>query len=210
MEVGGRRHAGGVHLAQVAQSRAPGAVGSLVAHNEQEGLVLVPVFQPLDGFVRDHVRGIAGKTLCLAFSVRLEVDKVRIVVAALAGEDFPRVEPGGVRFQVPFAEKARLVSGLLQHFRVSGLGAVQRSLSVEDKAVHVGMPAGQDAGAGGAAQGVGAVAAVKNHALASQFVEIGQGHGGIIIAGAQRLVGVVVRNDKEDIRFFIFLSLGLS
>ena len=111
---------------------------------------------------------------------------------------------------MPFAEKARLVSGLLQHFRVSGLGAVQRSLSVEDKTVHVGMPAGQDAGAGGAAQGVGAVAAVKNHALASQFVEIGQGHGGIIIAGAQRLVGVVVRNDKEDIRFFIFLSLGLS
>ena len=72
------------------------------------------------------------------------------------------------------------------------------------------MPAGQDAGAGGAAQGVCAVAAVKNHALASQFVEIGQGHGGIIIVGAQRLVGVVVRNDKEDIRFFIFLSLGLS
>ena len=210
MEVGGRRHAGSVHLAQVAQSRAPGAVGSLVAHNEQERLVLVPVFQPLDGFVRDHVRGISGKTLCLAFAVRLEADKVRIVVAALAGEDFPRVEPGGVRFQMPFAEKARLVSGLLQHFRVSGLGAVQRSLSVEDKAVHVGMPAGQDAGAGGAAQGVGAVAAVKNHALASQFVEIGQGHGGIIIAGAQRLVGVVVRNDKEDIRFFIFLSLGLS
>ena len=44
--------------------------------------------------------------------------------------------------------------------------------------------------------------------MASQFVEIGQGHGGIIIAGAQRLVGVVVRNDKEDIRFFIFLSSG--
>ena len=98
MEVGGRRHAGSVHLAQVAQSRAPGAVGSLVAHNEQERLVLVPVFQPLDGFVRDHVRGISGKTLCLAFAVRLEADKVRIVVAALAGEDFPRVEPGGVRF----------------------------------------------------------------------------------------------------------------
>ena len=96
MEVGGRRHAGGVHLAQVAQSRAPGAVGGLVAHNEQERLVLVPVFQPLDGFVRDHVRGISGKTLCLAFAVRLEADKVRIVVAALAGEDFPRVEPGGI------------------------------------------------------------------------------------------------------------------
>ena len=50
----------------------------------------------------------------------------------------------------------------------------------------------------------------QNHALASQFFEIGQGHGGIIIAGAQRLVGVVVRNDKEDIRFFIFLSSGLG
>ena len=72
------------------------------------------------------------------------------------------------------------------------------------------MPAGQDARAGGAAQGVGAVAAVKDHALATQLVEIGQGHGGIILAGAQRLVGVVVRNDEKDIRLFILRSLGLG
>ena len=111
---------------------------------------------------------------------------------------------------MPFAEKARLVSGFLQHFRVSGLGAVQRSLPVEDEAVHVGMPAGQDARAGGAAQGVGTVAAVKNHALASQFVEVGQGDGRIVFAGAQCLVGVVVRNDKEDVRFLVFRSLGLG
>ena len=96
MEIGGRRQFRGVHLAQVAQGGAPGAVGGLVAHDEQEGLVLVPVFQPLDGFVRDHVRGVAGEALCLAFSVRLEADEVRIVVAALAGEDFPRVKAGGV------------------------------------------------------------------------------------------------------------------
>ena len=96
MEVGGRRQLGRVHLAQMAQGGAPGAVGGLVAHDEQERLVLVPVFQPLDGFVRDHVRGIAGKALRLAFPVRLEADEIRIVVAALSGEDFPRVKAGGV------------------------------------------------------------------------------------------------------------------
>ena len=105
VEVGGRRQPGGIHLAQVAQGGTPGAVGCLVAHHEQEGLVLVPVFQPLDGFVRDHVRGIAGEALRLAsLAVRLGDDEVRIVITALAGENFPGIKSGGVGFQMPFPE----------------------------------------------------------------------------------------------------------
>ncbi len=111
---------------------------------------------------------------------------------------------------MPFAEQARLVAGFLQHLRVGGLGAVQRPLAVEDKAVHVGVSSGQDAGAGGSAQGVGAVAAVKDHALSAQLVEVGQRDGGIVLGGAQRLVGVVVRDDEKDVRLFIPRSLGLG
>ena len=48
---------------------------------------------------------------------------------------------------MPFPEQGRLVAGLLQHFRISRLGAVQRMLAVENETVHVGMPPGQDAGA---------------------------------------------------------------
>lgn len=70
---------------------------------------------------------------------------------------------------------------------------------IEKVAVHVGMAPRVDAGAGGAAEGVGAVAPIKDHAFIRQFAEVRIRHGGILVTGAQGLVGVVISNNNQDI-----------
>ena len=159
-------------------------------------------------------RCIAGFRFHHALSVLAGGDEVRVEVVALAGEDFPVVEPGwvglilggvslGARrdgFQVPLADNGGLVAGLLEHFREGGLGAVKGSrVFIEQIAVHVGMAPCVNAGARRSAQGVGAVAPVKDHAFVRQLAEVRIGHGRILVTGSQSLVGVVISNNNQDI-----------
>ena len=111
---------------------------------------------------------------------------------------------------MPFAYNGRLVSGLLKHFGKGGLGTVERSgVFIEQVAVHVGMAARVNAGAGWSAKGVGAVAAVEYHAFVRQLAEIRVGHGRIFFTGAQGLVGMIVRDNDQNI-WPLVLLLGLG
>lgn len=56
-------------------------------------------------------------------------DEIGIEVNALAGENHPAVEAGGVAAEVPFADHPGVVAGGLEHFRDGGLGTVE---DVED------------------------------------------------------------------------------
>ena len=215
-QIGGRVN--GIRIlfgaAQILNGGAPATVGCLVAHDEHEGFVLVPLVQPFEAFLRNQFRGIAGLRFHHAFAVLAGSDEIRIEIVALAGENFPVIESGGVGFifgrislgarrngfQVPLADNGRLVTGLLEHFRESGLGTVKGSrMFVEEVPVHVGMAASVNTGPRRSAQGVGAVAPVKDHAFVRQFAEVRIRHGRILFTGAQGLVGMVVGDNDHDV-----------
>ena len=110
---------------------------------------------------------------------------------------------------MPFAHDAGLVACFLQHFRVGGLVAVEGgSTVVVQEPVVVGVAPCEHAGARRSAQGVGAVGAVKHHALIGQSAEPGQGYRTVLLAGAQRVCAVVIGDDKQDVRPLICTQRG--
>ena len=71
--------------------------------------------------------------------------EIRIVVHALAGENDPAVESGGIAAEMPLADHDRMVAGRLEHLRHGGLAAVEH---IENgRAVGVGIFPRQDHGA---------------------------------------------------------------
>jgi len=86
-------------------------MGSLVLGHQHEWFGLVAsAFEPFDRQVRHQVRHITG----VAFPAAVHLDQVRIVVTALARQNFPVIKPGGLACQVPLTDQRGLVSGLLQ------------------------------------------------------------------------------------------------
>jgi hypothetical protein len=131
-----------------------------------EGLGFVAVLEPFDGEIGDEVGGVA-----LVLDLLAVADHRRVVVDALAREDVPVVEAGGVADQVPFADDGGLVAGLLQQLGEGLLRAVE-AVAVVVEAVQVAVFAGLDDGAAGAADGVGHETALELHALLREPVHV--------------------------------------
>ena len=70
---------------------------------------------------------------------------------------------------------------------------------VEEVPVHMGVAASVNTSPRRSAQGVGAVAPVKDHAFVRQFAEVWIRHGRILFTGAQGLVGMVVGDNDHDV-----------
>src|SRR5262249_7351439 len=83
----------------------PWAMRGLVLAHQEERLVGITLFEPVDGEVGDDVGDIA-----LAFGLLAVVDHGRVVVLALAGKDVPVIEPGRIGDEVPFADHGGLVT----------------------------------------------------------------------------------------------------
>jgi len=183
----------------VAGSGHPVAVrGFLLAHQD-EGLGLVlAAFEPGYGLVGYDVGHVSGE----AFRGAVHLDEVRVVVVSLAREDFPVVEAGGVGDQVPFPDDRSFIAGLPEELREGLLCAVETAVGVIHITVQMGVLAGQDRGAGGAADGISAVGAAEQHAFVGNAVDIRRGRDLVeaVTVGGNCLQRVVVGEDEEDVR----------
>ena len=98
---------------------------------------------------------------------------------------------------MPFPHQSRLIAGLLQQFGEGGLRSVE-AFPVAAEPVDVAVLAGQDVGAGRAADGIGAKGIQKHRALFGESIDVGS----LIdlrTVGADGLDGVIVRKDEYDI-----------
>jgi len=126
--------------------------------------------------------------------------KFRVIINALAREDVPVVKAGRVGFQMPFADHRGLVPGLLEQLGEGGLGAVKTAVVIVVKAVDVAVRAGDERGAAGAAQRIVHQETVKPHAFPRQPVNVrGLNEVARFAIGADRLPGVVIREDEQDV-----------
>ena len=95
-----------------------GAVGAVGVVDEAEGPG-VGLGEELEGHVGGDVGDVAG--VVFAFSV---FDEFGVEVDALAREDAPGIESAGGVAEVPFADDAGAVAGLLEEFGVGGEGGL--------------------------------------------------------------------------------------
>ena len=118
------------------------------------------------------------------------------MVHALAGQDLPSVEAGGIAAKVPFADHAGVVAGGLKQLRHRSLRAVE---AVEDgDSVPVGVCAGQHGGPARRADGVRDEGVPEEHSLPGEAVEV-RGLVDARAVGGDRVSGVVVRHDEDDV-----------
>ena len=187
---------------EILQLGQPVAVDGLVVDEEAERFVLVaPVLHPVDTLVGDEV----GQIAFLRDGIVLHGDEARVVVVALAGQDFPIVEAGGQAFEVPLADDGRLVARLLEQLGHGLLGAVEHAGGVVREAVGVAVLARNHAGTAGAAQRVGHEAVGEAHTVGGDAVEVGRLDVAAVVA-AHHLRRVVVGHDVDDV---VGLGLGL-
>ena len=176
--------------------RLPRPVRRLVVAHQQEWARPVALLKPAQRVVGHDVGGVAGNHLVLG-----HLHHLGVVVASLAGEHRPVVEPGRpVRFalpQVPLADVRGLVAGGLQQLR-EGLQAVVHHGGERGDTVHVVVGAGQDRGPAWRADRVGAEAVVEPHPAGGDAVEMG----GAIDAAAVAAHGMrrmVVAHDEQNV-----------
>ena len=135
----------------------------------------------------------------------------RVVVGALADEDAVVVEAHGIGPEVPLPEDAGAVARVLQDGRPARLGPVE-PLLVRLEAVPGGEAPGEERGPARAADRVLDEEAVESDALASKPVDLGRVvHPGAVGAtvGADRLPGVVVAHDEDDVRALLLARDGV-
>ncbi len=182
---------------------------------QEEWLVLVASrvvgwVEPIEGFVDDQLTGIAFQR-----SDGLAVaDKV--VGVAMAGQGVVlRAEPvieaviRGLRLfgqveaavEMPFANVAGVVAGLLEEFRERDFVASQvHGREQGDPVVDagpIGGPAGQQAGSGGAAVGRSGVAAGQSQATGGEAVDMRRLDGRAAVAGQVAITEVVAQHDHD-------------
>ena len=97
---------------------------------------------------------------------------------------------------MPFSYHGGFVSALLQEFGDGLLAAVEDAVFVVGESVLVAVLAGEQAGPGGAAQGVGHETVGKAASLFGQTVDGGSLHVAAVVR-AHRLVRVVVAHDVD-------------
>ena len=129
------------------------------------------------------------------------LDHLGVVVEALAGQHIPVVEAGWVVdaavAQVPLADDGGLVAGGLQQLGHGNLAPVKRR-GEGGNAVDMVVGAGEDHGAAGRADRVGAEAVVEAHATVGDTVEVGRAVDAAAVA-AHGVRRVVVGHDEEDV-----------
>ena len=119
------------------------------------------------------------------------------MIDALAGENVPVVEAGGLADQVPFADHGGLVAGALQFLGdVIALG-VERIFEGVD-AVLVAVLAGENRGAAGRADGIGAEAVGEANAAVGDAVDVRRLIDAAAVGG-DGVGGVIVRHDVENV-----------
>lgn len=183
-------------------------VGGLVVAEEQEGLLPVPLRQPVEAQVGDNIGDMALVHPAQAIVVDVfdgipviaRLQEAGVPVHPLGGEHPVLVEAPGVGVQVPLAHHRRLVALLPEQGR-EGDGVPRQGVYQGLHPVDMGVLPGQDGGPAGGAQGVDAEAVLRQAALPADAVDawgfehLGQ-PGAIEADGVGR---VVVRHNKEDI-----------
>ena len=170
----------------------PGAVRRFVVAHGEERLLRVALLEPVEGEIADQVGAVAGVLLAAGGS-----EEGGIVVDALAGEDVPVVEAGGVGDEVPLADHGGLVAGALQFLGDVIALRVERLVEGVD-AVLVAVLAGEDRGAAGRADGVGAEAVGEAHAAVGDAVDVRRLVDAAAVGG-DGVGGVIVGHDEEDV-----------
>ena len=145
----------------------PGAVRSFLVQHQEERFIGGARIDKLEAELGGDLADVS-----LQGDATVWRDEIGIEVNALAGENHPAVEAGGVAAEVPFADHPGVVAGGLEHFRDGGLGTVE---DVEDGgAVGVGVFSGEHDGAARSANGVGDEGVVEADAGGAEAVQMGR------------------------------------
>ena len=184
---------------QILKLRHPVAVRGLVVDIQAEGLVLVPVFQEVDGVVGDEGGGVALDHLVA--SVGLRGFESGIVILSLVVQDFVEVEPARFAEHVPLPDDGGLVARLMEQFGHKGHRGIQ-DVAEHGLAVLVAVEAGHQAGAAGGGEGIFHIGPPEQDAFPGQAVQVGGRclPGERVSVCADGLVGVVVRHDIDDVQ----------
>lgn len=168
-EAVGFRHGDTLEEFEMPQSSGPVAMRGLELDHSYEWLVLVSIFlDPFQSEVGDEIIAMA----LVAFAASIHLNKVRVVVGALTRENTPEIESDGIGVQVPLSDHRDFVTGIAEELGEGLLPAVKVGRVVVEKTVQVAVLAGQDVGAGRAADGIGAEGILKKHALLRDPVDI--------------------------------------
>ena len=169
-----------------------GRCGRFVVAHGEEGLLRIALFEPVEGEIADQVGAVAGVLFAAGGG-----EEGGIVIDALAGEDIPVVEAGGFGNEVPLADHGGLVARALEFLGdVIALG-VERLFEGVD-AVLVAVLAGEDRGAAGRADGVGAEAVGEAHAAVGDAVDVRRLIDAAAV-GRDGMGGVIVGHDEENV-----------
>lgn len=178
----------------------PRPVGGLVVIQEAEGAIPIAALQPVEAEVGDDIRDVTRNGPARA-AFRTFEDERGIMIEALPRDDGPVVESGramGWAFaEMPLAEDGGLVAAVLEEFGES-LQPVVHGGGKGSAAIHVVVSAGQDCGAAGRADGIGAEAVVEPDAALSDAVEVWRFVDAAAIA-AHGMGRMVVGHDVEDV-----------
>ena len=160
-----------VEEGQVPRRRSPVSVWRLLLAHENEGpLIAGGRFEPFDGKVGHDVGHIPG-----ALDQRtVHPDEMRVIIVALAGEDFPVIESPGRRLQVPFADQCGDITGILEELRKSHLATVEAGCVIVHEPVQVGELAGQNRGSRRSADRISAEGVLKESAFPRDAIDIGR------------------------------------
>ena len=110
VEVLGQREGHIIVKTQVAGIGHPSTVRGLMVQQEAERLALVSfIVQPIKSQIGRDVRGVPFDLTLLAV-----IDEDGVIVIALAYEDVPVIETGGIGGEVPFADHGGLVASFTQ------------------------------------------------------------------------------------------------
>ena len=182
--------------AKVAQRRRPFPVRCLVLAHEHKGFRFVAILQPFERHVTDDIRHVAGHRHPFA-----HFDHRRIIVNALARENLPEIKAGRIGAEVPFANDGRLVAGLLQELGEGLLRAVERGIRVIGKAVEVTVFSRENRRARRTTNRIRHEAPVEAHPLLRDAIDVRRVEQfARITVGADRLIGVIVGENKDDVR----------
>ena len=83
----------------------PRAVRRLVVEHEEEGLVLRARVEEGEAEIGDDIGGVA-----LDREPAIGREEIRVVIDALAGQDDPAVEAGGIAAEMPLADHAGVIT----------------------------------------------------------------------------------------------------
>ena len=125
---------------------------NLVLGTEQEGLLAVSFFQPMEGFVGDDLGRVP---VYFGFSIRGKKSGVEIgTLSALTGKNFPRLEfVRRVALKVPLTDQPGFVAGFSKFPGVHPLAAVPLG-RVSDDAIGLAVLAAENGGPTGTADGI--------------------------------------------------------